>query len=218
MTKSFNRLLSTGLYICLAVTAYIPAAEAASEGYLFMTDMIQSMSFVRSSETKLKAKGASPSGADETYVATRLIDDFKAALQDLETAKTFLVKYADSADASINRSAVSTRAVLNSLIANYRDIITFCENAYIRETEGTEEEIMSKGARLTAEKDRLFKEYMHTTAASASLPLDEREKNLLKEQLFDCFGEQIKSASPGSDQVFAPAAALYASLLPELKK
>ncbi len=203
------------------------AADNPSESYLFIKDLIQVTSLIYSSVDRFKTKKEYADETDEVFLTMQMMKGFRTATFDIEEAKGFLNKYLTSNNQTIKESSQAILTALDLLLKNYRDTINYLETVYSPETMKNPDagKMMSEGSKLTADRDEILKLCMDASImATYSLVSDQedkeghlsyltitsQERDDLKKELEDFFGQDIKDGvKAGQSLSISPAAAIY---------
>ncbi len=202
----FCIISSLGLSILLPANLF--AVNNPSEPYLFMKDMIQVVSYIHSSVERLKPEKESTNETDE-YLTTKMMKDLQTATYDIEHAISFLNKHKESKQEAITKSTEAMLSALKLLSKNFQDSIKYFEKMYSPESikNPGAGKMMSDMGKLLADRDEVLKMCMLASIMStyalvsdkhdkeghlSYLTITSKERDDLKKELVDNFGEGIK--------------------------
>jgi len=211
------------------------AAAEPSEAYVFVDHMIQVTKAIKTSADRFKPRKEPLAGVSELYLIAQTMKNFQTAVTDIEQAKSLVEEHQKSKNTAITEAADAMLLSLDLLLKNYQETIKEIEKMYSPQVARNpkEESIQSAFDRLLLNRNEIFK--VCTVAASMCaqalisdktnkkerknylekgslnyLVITSRERDVLKKELEDSFGDDVKHGLKGAPNLsFAPAVTIY---------
>jgi len=205
MRKLVNGMLKTIILfqLFLVFTSY----SFASEPFNFMSDVIRSLQSCKIAEEKTKA-------IDSNGFAL-IMKDILVFNNEINSANSMIAPYRNSKNELIRQSTENLSAIYSSIVVHNEQYLSFLEKSLNKPKEAVSElgTWLRKGSEIIAAREESWGKLPYTIIMTTYTLVDQKqiengkirfltitqvERDQLRSQLLNAFGEQVKDATKGS--------------------